>query len=225
MLKALKESKAEVERLELLVSMQKGDSVASLEAQVGAVAELEKMRREFNRMKQAFELPLIKADGQIDHDSVRGAFHELGEVTEKLARAMKRKVREEDTALLLAHEVANELSVLRCQVLIKEKIEEQKLKTEEEWRKQKLVDAPAWIGDDARPWADAKLYNGVPDGATAWFMPLPSVPDVATHVTIRKGSIVPLYSASRGCAIPDGAEVVDAPKDALDPSATYYVLL
>jgi len=59
-----------------------------------------------------------------DDASVRGAFEELAEVSEKLAKALGRPLREEDTPLLLADEVEREMMVLRVAAKVAEKLSE-----------------------------------------------------------------------------------------------------
>jgi hypothetical protein len=68
-----------------------------------------------------------------DEASVRGAFVELAEVSEKLAKALGREPREEDTPLLLADEVDREMMVLKVQFKIAQRIGEQALKTHQDY--------------------------------------------------------------------------------------------
>lgn len=125
----LAQSRAEIERLELLVVMSGGETHAALKAENDELkAKLWIMQgRELILEDVVVDSsgPMLKIKGiGLDEPSVRGAFQELGEVSEKLAKVLGRELRDEDTPLLLCAEVDREMLKAKMTAAVRKVLED-----------------------------------------------------------------------------------------------------
>jgi hypothetical protein len=98
------------------------DEVSKLKAKLDAVGPMTRAKAE-----ERFEEARALAEDNIS------AFKELAEVSEKLAKALGRELKEEDTPLLLADEVDREMLILKVQQKITQGIGERQLKTHQDY--------------------------------------------------------------------------------------------
>jgi hypothetical protein len=95
--------------------------------------EMRALKEENVRLEQRVAYEQARFELYIDDASVRGAFVELAEVSDKLAQILGRPLQDEDTPLLLADEVDREMLVLKVQQKITQGIGEQQLKTHQDY--------------------------------------------------------------------------------------------